>query len=442
MADFVAALTNLAPAPISQQQHETVQILSDELRRVQFDPPDGLSLKRFLPFGIRRRNQDFPNLPRRPILVISPFLDGGFLKSVGTRRPRSVLVSRREALLTAPPEAIVAFDEVYAFRAGLEPESEDPEDALPPLVGLHAKVFVIDDGWYANVAIGSANSTGAALGNSPRNVEFMVELRRKKSRFGIDALLGAGDNEASGTFRRLIEEFNVEEAGTVEEDEVASHLERALDGATDILARIPIKASVSESRGDRYDLELVVPDAPSLPRDVLHVHCWPAILSEARRQPLRDGSVFEGLSLTDLSTFLAIEVSASRDGKSDRKRFARTIQLSGLPEDRLQRVLASMLRDRNRLMQLLWLLLSPVDELSYGEFSQALTDESGGAEWGVALPGMLERMLETLGNDPKRLDSVASLLADLRKTEYGAELVGAEFEGAWEAIWTVREKMR
>lgn len=442
LADFVAALPNLAPIPISQQQYDTVEILSGELRRVQFDYPDGLSLRRFLPFGIRRSNQEFPDLTRRPILIISPFLDGGFLKSVAAHRPRSVLVSRREALLTAPSDAIAAFDEVYAFRAGLEQEPEDSEDALPPLAGLHAKIFVIDDGWYTNVAVGSANSTGAALGNPPRNVEFMVELRGKKSRFGIDALLAAGDKERTGSFRSLVEEFNVEEAGTVEEDKVASQLERALDDAADILARIPIKANVSELRGERYDLKLVVPESPSLPPDVLTAHCWPATLSEGHRQRLQDGLVFEGLSLTELSTFLAIEVSASHEGRSDRKRFARTIQLSGLPEDRLQRVLASMLRDRNRLMQLLWLLLSPVDELSYGEFSQGLIDESGGGEWGIALPGMLERMLETLGNDPKRLDSVASLLGDLRETEYGAELVGTEFEAAWEAIWVVREKMR
>ena len=50
-------------------------------------------------------------------------------------------------------------------------------------------------------------------GNPPRNVEFMVELVGRKSRFGIDALLSAGDNGEAGTFASLIEEFNKEEAG-------------------------------------------------------------------------------------------------------------------------------------------------------------------------------------------------------------------------------------
>ena len=89
-------------------------------------------------------------------------------------------------------------------------------------------------------------------------------------------------------------------------------------------------------------------------------------------------------------------------------------------------------------MQLLWLLLSPDADLSFSEFSELLVNEGVSAEWGVALPGLLERMLETLGSDPGRLDAVASLLDDLRKTEAGAELVGAEFDAVWGALWTVR----
>ena len=440
LSDFVESFSKLAPEPISESQQEIVGTLAGELRRVQFNSPNGLRLNRFLSFGTRRSNPSFPDRTYRPLLVISPFLDGGFLKTIAARRRRSVLISRREALLTAPADAIGAFDKVYAFRAGLEPEAEDAGDALPPLAGLHAKIYVTDDGWDAHIAVGSANSTGAALGNPPRNVEFMVELTGRKSRFGIDALLAAGEDEESGTFRSLIEEFDIDEAGTVEEDKDSLQLERALDAATDALAKADLSGTVVKSGGDRYTLRLKLPSPPDLPPDVQTVSCWPVTLSDSHRHPLEDGAEFSGLSLMELSTFVAIEVAASHDGKSGRKRFARTIPLAGLPEDRLQRVLAGMLRDRNRLMQLLWLLLSPVDDLSFAEFSQALSSENGKAEWGVALPGMLERMLETLGSDPKRLDSVASLLAELHKTEDGVELIGADFQSAWDAIWAVRER--
>ena len=211
--------THLAINPLSEFQEESIGILSDELPSVQFHPPDGLELSRLLSFGISDRNVPYPDLQHRSLLIVSPFLDGSFLQSVARRRPRSVLISRREALLTAEAATVGAFDEVYAFRSGLEPESEDTDESLPPLAGLHAKVYVIDDGWKARVGIGSANSTSAALGDPPRNVEFMVELVGSKSKFGIDALLAPPGQGEGGTFRNLIEEFDPEEAGTVAEDE-------------------------------------------------------------------------------------------------------------------------------------------------------------------------------------------------------------------------------
>ena len=103
LADFVERLPSLAPGPVSSFQQESTSLLSDELRRVRWDPPEGLELSRFLPFGLRRANPAYPDLERRRLLVISPFLDGEFLRSITRRRRHSVLVSRREALLTASP---------------------------------------------------------------------------------------------------------------------------------------------------------------------------------------------------------------------------------------------------------------------------------------------------------------------------------------------------
>ena len=189
LEEFVRSLPTLATEPISNRQEGIITSMADEILRVRFNPPEHLELKRFMSFGLGGANAKYPDLEHRPLLIVSPYLDGEFLRTLVRRRPRSFLVSRREALLTAPADAIRAFDKVFAFRPGLEPESEDTEESLPPLAGLHAKVYVIDDGWKARVGMGSANSTSAALGDLPRNVEFMVELVGSKSRFGIDALL-------------------------------------------------------------------------------------------------------------------------------------------------------------------------------------------------------------------------------------------------------------
>ena len=127
---------------------------------------------------------------------------------------------------------------------------------------------------------------------------------------------------------------------------------------------------------------------------------------------------------------------------SESRRFARVIRLSGLPEDRLPRLIASMLRDRRRFMQLLWLLLSPDLELSVADLAGALSSGDSDSSWGAALPGLMERMLETLGSDPRRLDDVNSLIEELRSTEAGAELLGTEFEAVWDALWTARGRLK
>ena len=442
LAEFVQSLPALATEPISNHQKGIITVIADELRRVRFNPPEQLELNRFLPFGLGSANAKYPDLEHRPLLIVSPYLDGEFLRTLVRRRPRSVLVSRREALVTAPADAIRAFDKVFAFRPGLEPESEDTEESLPPLAGLHAKVYVIDDGWKARVGIGSANSTAAALGDPPRNVEFMVELVGSKSRFGIDALLAPPSQGEAGTFRSLIDEFDPEEAGTEAEDKDAIRLGYLLDGASETIARADIRGTVDESDTGRYTLRLVLDEPPDLPAEIGKVACWPATLVADRQQSLEDGGEFTDLSLDELSAFLAIELRATVDGKSESRRFARTIRLSGLPEDRLPRLIANMLRNRERFMQLLWLLLSPDQDVSFGELSELLSSEGTGTDWGVALPGLLERMLETLGSDPRKLDAVASLLEDLRKTEEGSELIGPDFDAIWEALWTVRGRRK
>ena len=322
------------------------------------------------------------------------------------------------------------------------PSQKTPRSRSPPLAGLHAKVYVIDDGWKARVGIGSANSTEAALGDPPRNVEFMVELVGSKSKFGIDALLAPPGQVGAGTFRSLIEEFDPEEAGTVAEDEDAIRLDYLLDDAAETIARADLTGAVVDSDTGGYTLRLALGEPPGLPAEIGTVVCWPATLAAAHQQPLEDGVGFTDLSMDELSAFLAIEVQATIDGKSKAKRFARTIRLSGLPEDRLPRLIANMLRNRERFMQLLWLLLSPDQDLSFGELNELLSNEGSGTDWGVALPGLLERMLETLGSDPGKLDAVASLLKDLRQTQEGRELIGDNFDKVWEVLWTVRGRRK
>ncbi len=441
LSDFFRLLPGLACRPMSGSQRELVELCADELQRVRFHPPKGLEIERFWSFGLGSVNPDFPDLKSRPILVVSPFLGGEFLRSMAERRPQSFLVSRRDALLTAPRGALSGFTEIFSFKAGLELEPEDGEADLAPLGGLHAKVFVIDDGWNVRLVVGSGNSTSAAMGRVPCNVEFMVELSGRKSKFGIDTFLNPGKDSDAGTFRSLIEPFDKSDLGTVTEDEDAINLELTMEAGAASLARVDVKGQV-KADGDRYVLGLEITEPVHLGPAIGTVTCWPVSLSDAHSKPFADGSEFTGMLITELSCFLAIEIRASLNGRSARKRFVRPIELNGLPEDRLPRLLAGMLSNRAQLMQLLWLLLSPDDDLTFAEFDQSLGNFGKNFAASLSSPGLMERMLETLHRGPDRLDAVASLVAELRKTEAGAELLGADFDAVWEPLWKVREARR
>ena len=442
LAEFVGALPGLACRPISKDQQAIVDEVASELRRVAWTSPDGLEISRFLPFGVGRRNPFFPDLKHRPIMMISPFLGDDLLRSVAEPRPNAALVSRREELLKTKAETIEKFDRVYAFRGGLDLEPEDADGDLAPLAGLHAKVYVIDDGWDARVIVGSANATKAALGNPPQNVEFMVELVGRRSVFGIDKLLDPDGDGDQGAFLSLIEPFDRSQAGTVEEDAGERALEYLLDAAATALVKVNLSGSVEPAEDGRYTLKLAFDNTEGLPDGVGNVWCWPATLAAERKLLLADQVTFEGLSLAQLSGFLAIEVEAAIDGKSDVKRFVRPIELNGLPGDRLQRLLASTLGDRSRFVQLLWLLLSPDDDLTFAEFGQLLGKSETGSSSQLALPGLLERMLRTLSRDASQLDAVDTLVRELRKTEDGMKLLGTDFDAVWGPLWQTREKMR
>ena len=116
------------------------------------------------------------------------------------------LLSRGDSLARLEASTLEHFENVWILDDTAEPEPGDVEEDVTeevelaaatsappeiPLVGLHAKLYVADEGWNARVFTGSANATRAAFN---RNVEFLVELRGKKSRCGVAAMLGHSED--------------------------------------------------------------------------------------------------------------------------------------------------------------------------------------------------------------------------------------------------------
>ncbi|MFP4166979.1 MAG: hypothetical protein ACLFUF_07435, partial [Opitutales bacterium] len=106
---FVQSLPKLAVRDIGSELPEVCRQVADELRRVEFELPEGFDDFAFWPLGMENsRSWPFPANADR-LLVVSPFLSPNLLEYLGADRRPPVLISRQEALDELPAETIERF---------------------------------------------------------------------------------------------------------------------------------------------------------------------------------------------------------------------------------------------------------------------------------------------------------------------------------------------
>lgn len=450
LAEFVAALPELATRPVPDAVRASVALLADEVRRVRFEAPAPFQEVAFHPLGLGARAEwPFPRGARS--LVLSPFLSERAVDRLSREQKLSVLVSRPEALeaLAAerlPAEATFVLSpaaRLDAQEAG--PGEDDPgaaeetQPSEPELTGLHAKIFLIEAGHHAHLFVGSANATSVAF---ERNVELLVELVGGRWRCGIDELLGKEDDERQDSLRSLLQRY--ERPELIEPPDVEQQqLDRAVEALAREIGAAALSALVRELDTDGpYDLELRG-RLPAVPAEA-RVLVWPATLSsELRQEPVSDGAClarFEAVSFEALTAFWAFQVEVRREGRKAERRFVVSVLLEDAPADRRERLLKSFLKDRRQVLRLLLLLLSE-DAL---DVAQLVEDGAGqdGVGWrrlaGWDEPTLLEALLQSLIRDPRRLDHAARLIEDLKRTPEGRELLPPELEEIWAPVWRVR----
>ena len=285
LGDFVAALPGLAQRELEAPRREALAILADEARRVRFVPPEPFEDIVFWPMGVGRRRFPLEGRIDR-LLVVSPFLSEGFLGQVADLGAYT-LISRPENLEAIDPVVLRRFSSVHVLDdAAVEEDTDGQEDhealeaPLEPASarGLHAKLFVADQGRNASVWTGSANATHAAFN---RNVEFMVQLVGKKSKIGIDEFLGGSESQGFMAFLRPFvvgdrRPTNPESEGN---EKRAEALRRHLAGGD-------LKLRVEKVGSDLFDLVLVA-DKRSLPDMTgISARCWPALVSATMARDL------------------------------------------------------------------------------------------------------------------------------------------------------------
>lgn len=445
LADLVAALPELATAPVPERVRADVAALRDDVARTRFVPPDGFDSLRLIPLGLEDRGLDpFAGRIDR-LLVMSPFVAGSRLARLGRRGTRNILISRPEELVKVDPEALAGFEERLVVNDYAVPEPEDTEEepSGSPEVGLHAKLYVADAGREARVWTGSANATDQAF---TANVELLVELRGRRSRCGVEAVLREGGREGPG-LRDLLTPYAMH-AEAEPPDPGAEGLRALLEGALGAVVTAPLRARAVPVAGPQqsYDLQLWLHATAriSLPEGCA-ARCWPVTMGElaaARPLPTSAGSAvrFTGLGLAQLTSFIAIELRAERGGEVAVERLVLNVPLTGVPAHRTGSVLASVIRDRRDLLRFLLMLLA-ADETAPAERVADLRGLLGG-EWGSGREelALLEPLLRALARDPSRVDRVAELIEDMSATPQGRERLPSRLTEIWEPIVEARRR--
>jgi hypothetical protein len=386
------------------------------------------------------------------MLVISPFLTQGCLKRLAGSHRGNLLISHDIGLAQLRPGDMRSYEKVYVLNPATEPEEGvDPEAGMKDstmLQGLHAKVYIADVGGEGRIWTGSANATDAAFGG---NVEFLVELGGPRGSCGVDAVLGRKSTaqemaDRSPTLFDLLQEY-VPPTSPESIDPTAQALERIIDEVRITLATAGLSAQVVVIDEDkRYRINLCLPTTTLTLVPQVDAICWPITLNETHAVVVNPHSVCVAqigpLTLDAITSFIAFEVTASQGNRKLRQAFVLNLPLLDAPSDRHDHLLRTLLRDQRQVLRFLLLLLAD-DHPDIREALRALDTrgEAGSGGWSqvTGIP-LFEVMLRALARHPAKLDTVAEIITELRKTEESTRLLPDGFDAIWEPIWAARKR--
>ncbi|MXY21888.1 MAG: hypothetical protein F4Y49_11205 [Dehalococcoidia bacterium] len=412
---FIAALPDLAVTQLTASRRAAINGLTEDLRRVRWDLPNGVREACFHPIGLRlrglRRFQAENHFSGYRKLAISPFVRDGVLRSLlrTEKNGNTVLVSRGEELATLQPDSLNRMDTYELDPAASLYSSEDIEEETSQtlLTHLHAKVFVVERARRAHLYIGSANATDAGLNSGNGNIEFLCELIGPVKRLGVDALVGEDT-----PFRTMLTPYVASE--TPDSDE-ARKVERVLeDLLIDIAGDVQFRTSVTkrgEKWASRITTELALPCFPESMSLTIAAHNRPAEI-----HPLSPGESInvemQPRELADVTPFLQLTARLTVEGNAVERSAVICSLLDGAPEERFNEIMARQIDTPEKFLRLLALLIGFASGGS--GFISAAGD--GSATWSAGpCQGTLELLARALSENPESIDYLESIVEYLRQ---------------------------
>lgn len=440
-AEAVPITGDMAPV-----HHERRDRFAQELRTVRFNAQDdSVEEWAFWPLGIpdhqypltqlfNGRRSPFQawaqgaNRSGRRLLVVSPFLSEGMVDALSEAIFPVSLVSREDSLdgvAEVLPEAWFPEEEevrVFSFRQELSTDGA-------PLSGLHAKLWIADDGWHAHLWVGSANATEAAF---TRNVEFLLQLSGARSKLGVEMVLG-DKGLAPLTMPYLRPQPSPDnDLQTLRRQQSA--LDWLLNG---LITGEQFRACVTQTDDTRWCLALDRLEDGSLSVDGLPVQWqarpisvpWARVTFNVSSKPT---CRCEDLAIHELTEFWAIALSVP--GTELRSEGTVRLRAEGdwpVFTTRESAALSRHLRDADSLALYLEFMLAGDDEALRQRFSRQRQKGRGDGHSSTAhLRPLFETLLQALAERPEALDEVVDLVESSRES-------GLMQDAAFQQLWAV-----
>lgn len=444
LVQFLEALPGMRvhPREFTAQGQTDLSLIVSEIAKVQWEVPAPLTSVAFHPLGLTGRSpRPFPQSASKA-LVVSPFLSAEFLSRFGESPDTRFLVSRPESLRELDPAMLKSGWTCYT----LKDETEDLRGADPAaaavsgdnaLSGLHAKVFVLDNGHNSHIWVGSANATSAAFES---NVEFLVELVGPRKSLGVNAMLGREDL-ATGLWP-LLTRFEPGESAVVT-DKDSKEAESLVDLARVAIASLPWRAKIRPV-GTGFGIELRC-DEPVIVDPRVGLRCRPVSLSAGDMVVIPTGTPvaadFGERAEESITSFFAFEATARVGTVEKCCAFVVNVPLDGAPADRKERVLRSLLKDSKTLLRYLLLLLADDPEAMFQDLRVPADNGSAWSADGEWMP-LLEQLLRAVDRSPERVEQVQRLIDELRRTPEGQQIVPPALDSILGPISRVCQEMR
>ena len=259
---------------------------------------------------------------------------------------------------------------------------------------IHAKLFMTRKYSDTNLYLGSLNATHAALYN---NVEFMIKLQSSNRYLNAKRLKEEFFGTSEGDKGNPFQEANLERDPSDEPNDTSM-----LDIIVKDISRANPKGIVTEN-DDKYNITLKFNDISIDEKYKVSVQ---PLLSK-RAQSFSSLITFDRLDAIQISEFFTIMVT---DGEQTVRRVIK-IQLSGIPEEREHKIVASVIDNKDKFYKYITFLLGEdvvIGTLEGEEIEH--TDKAEDSKNYQIAPALYEKMLKAASENPEKLKGIDYLI--------------------------------